>query len=414
MHKTDNDPPRHRAHIGGNKRRRFPDGRWPVAMVGVLLLATIACSRPRSLQGFGSQSPSNLSTQLPSVVPPTKTATPSPTPTKISTVTQVPIPSPTPIALSEGNLEEIQPLHVLSGPASGVTDMTISPDGKLVAASSLDGTIWLWRVSDGGFVRILQGHSDSVLSLDFSPDGTLLASGSSDRTVKMWRVDDGALVRTISGSFIGRVLRVVFSPDGSLFALADHQCFLQLRRADSGVLWRTLAQPDCLARQEGTVSAWGLTFSPDGEQLLAGESRPCCGGSLQLWDVDEYRPPITLLGYHLRFRDLAYSPDGSMLAVAFEGSSVFWLIDADGGDPLRTFEDHSFQVNSLAFSPNGELLISGSGDQKVHIWRVEDGALLYTLEGHTDDVNSVIFSPDGRTIASGSEDDTVILWGLLP
>jgi WD40 repeat protein len=272
----------------------------------------------------------------------------------------------------------------------------------------------MWRVSDGSLVHTLKGHTNGVQSLALSPDGTLLASGSSDRTVKLWWVDDGSLVRTISGSFIGRVLRVAFSPDGSFFAMADDRCFIQIRRTNSGVLWQTLAQPNCLARLEGTVSAWGLTFSPDGKYLLAGESRPCCGGSLQQWAVDEYRPQATLLDYDLRFRDLTYSPDGSMLAVAFEGSPVFWLINKDGGDPLRTFEGHSYQVNSLAFSPSGELLVSGSRDQNVRIWRVEDGALLYTLEGHTSDVNSVTFSPDGSTIASGSEDGTVILWGLGP
>jgi WD40 repeat protein len=295
-----------------------------------------------------------------------------------------------------------------------VTQVVISPDSEVVAASSLDGFLWLWRVSDGSLVHTLKGHTDGVQSLALSPDGTLLASGSRDRTVKLWRIEDGSLVRTISGLFIGRVLRVAFSPDGSLFAMADDRCFVQIRRTNSGVLWHTLAQPNCFARLEGTVSAWGLTFSQDGEYLLAGESRPCCGGSLQQWEVDEYRPPATLLDYDLRFRDLTYSPDGSMLAVAFDGSPVFWLINKDGGDPLRTFEGHSYQVNSLAFSPSGELLVSGSRDQKVRIWRLEDGALLYTLEGHTDTVNSVSFSPDGSTIASGSEDGTVILWGLGP
>jgi WD40 repeat protein len=69
-------------------------------------------------------------------------------------------------------------------------------------------------------------------------------------------------------------------------------------------------------------------------------------------------------------------------------------------------------VNSVTFSPDGALLASGSRDQKVRLWRVEDGDLLYTLEGHTDEVNSVVFSYDGSLIASGSDDDTVILWAL--
>jgi WD40 repeat protein len=397
-------------------KRWSPDRRWPVFLVGALLLAMIACARPRQLvqQSRGLSAPSSASPQFPSPAPPTKTLRPSVTPTRVFTATQTSIPTPIPVPINQDNSDKIQPLYVLSGPADSVTQVVISPDSKLVAASSRDGNIWMWWLSDGNLVHTFKDHTEGVQSLAFSPDGTLLASGSRDRTVKIWQVEDGSLVRTVSGSFIGRVLRVAFSPDGSLFAMADDRCFLQIRRTNSGVLKQTLAQPNCLAWLEGTVSAWGLTFSPDGKYLLAGESRPCCGGSLQQWVVDEYRPHSTLLDYDLRFQDLTYSPDGSMLAVAFEGSPVFWLVNKDGGDPLRTFEGHSYEVNSIAFSPSGEFLVSGSRDQKVRIWRVEDGALLITLEGHTDDVNSVSFSSDGSTIASGSEDGTVILWGVGP
>lgn len=414
MHKTGNDGSPHLSHIGEKIGRWFTDRHCSIFMVGALLLATIACAGPQqiALERRGSGALPSPSTQFPSPV--TKTLRPSNTPTSVSTSTQTSTPTLTPVPLNQDNADEIRPRYVLRGPTDGVTQVVISEGSDIVAASSLDATVWLWRVSDGSLVHSLIGHTDGVQSLALSPDGTILASGSSDRTVKLWRVDNGSLVRTIRGSFIGRVLRVVFSPDGSLFAMADDRCFVQIRRTNSGVLWQTLAQPNCLAYLEGTVSAWGLTFSPDGEYLLTGESRPCCGGSLQQWAVDEYRPPATLLDYDLRFRDFTYSPDGSMLAVAFEGSPVFWLINTEGGDPIRTFEGHAYQVNSLTFSPNGELLVSGSGDQKVRIWRVEDGALLYTLEGHVDEVNSVTFSPDGSTIASGSEDGTVILWGLGP
>ena len=82
-------------------------------------------------------------------------------------------------------------IHTLRGHVNNVHAVTCSPDGSLLASGSGDGTIKLWRVSDGQEIRTLKRHDDRVSSVTFSPDGSMLASGSQDGTVRLWRVSNG-------------------------------------------------------------------------------------------------------------------------------------------------------------------------------------------------------------------------------
>lgn len=337
----------------------------------------------------------------------------TPSPVVEADPTLEPKPSPTLIEpISSSNLSPLEPLHILQGHTDDITDVAFSPDGSLLASSSMDGEIRLWRTADGGLERILRGHQDQVLSLDFSPDGSMLLSGSDDRTARMWRVADGSLLKSIGNDLLGRVLEVAYSPEGSLIALAGHNCIVELRSAPSGMLRRTLAQPRCVARQGGSVSNWGIFFSPTGDRIVTGDGRPCCGGSIHSWQIEGFSSPELIRGYNLVIRDLASTSDGSAWVVAFVGSSNIWLLCPDKPYEPMLLEGHFYRVNSVDISPGDELVASGSRDATIRLWQVESGIALRTLEGHSDGVNVVAFSPQGRVIASGSEDDTVILWGL--
>jgi WD40 repeat protein len=88
------------------------------------------------------------------------------------------------------------------------------------------------------------------------------------------------------------------------------------------------------------------------------------------------------------------------------------LIDTSSWQVIRTLEGHTSGVNSVAFSPDGKLLASGSTDWTIKLWEVATGSPVRTLYGHTWVVNSVAFSPDGRLLASSSSDDTIKLWDI--
>ena len=119
----------------------------------------------------------------------------------------------------------------------------------------------------------------------------------------------------------------------------------------------------------------------------------------------------TLTGHTLIVSDVVFSPDGQIIASgSYDGTIHLW--DTDIGIHLCTLTGHTSIINSVSFSPDGKILASGSWDKTIRLWDVATGKQLDTLIGHTGSIECVLFSSDGKILASGSRDKTIRLWDV--
>lgn len=153
----------------------------------------------------------------------------------------------------------------------------------------------------------------------------------------------------------------------------------------------------------GVLSA---TFSPDGKLLATSIDREIC-----LWSVANIQQIITYISHTNWVQSLAFSPDGQILASGSNDQTVrLWCVDT--GECLRSLSGHRNRVIFTTFTPNGQTLITGSEDQTVRLWDVNTGACLRVLEIPINWVLSIALSPDGQTLATGSDRTTVKFWDI--
>lgn len=117
----------------------------------------------------------------------------------------------------------------------------------------------------------------------------------------------------------------------------------------------------------------------------------------------------TLSGHSSWVMSLAISPDGrTLISGSLDDRIMIW--DLITGDCLSVLVGHTKSINAIAITPDGKTLISGSDDDSIKQWQLPDGKLIRSLSGHCRDVNAIAISPDGQFFASGSEDRTICIW----
>jgi WD40 repeat protein/serine/threonine protein kinase len=279
-----------------------------------------------------------------------------------------------------------------------------SPDGKMLAVAGFGQFfVEIWDVP--GRKRIeppLQSEEGYLVT--FSPRGDLLAADGV-KEIRVWRTDNWSLAKQLP--LAGRVQFLKFSRDGKQLA--------GLSWPDEATVWEvdqwTIVRQMRGVRPDG-YHMGALDFSPDGKALVIGDySR-----RLQVVDLASGNTDVNIPKAHPEgITSVAWSPNGSLIASGsgYSGGPIR-LWNATSGESLGELEGHTSAIYELVFSTNGLRLYSASGDQTIRIWDVQEKECLATLRGSSDEICGLALSPDGTTLASGCKDGVVAFWSALP
>jgi WD40 repeat protein len=307
---------------------------------------------------------------------------------------------------------------IVSKHTSDIHRATFSPDGNWVLTASNDGTSQLNPVPGGARFpsQVLRGHRMGVNWAAFDRDSTLVVTGAKDMTARIWAIRKEQPL-SVELPHPDDVWAVAVSPvNAQHIASASSDGLVRIWSP----LWN---KPMELKGHERMVRA--AAFSPDGQWLVtAGMDK-----RLLLWSISDLKdpgvsPPMKAT-YESRKEDVvhravAFTPkDERRVATGgSDGTVYFWRLEGSGAE--TTLQEESFHltgkhdgtIRSIAFSTEGDLLITGSEDKLAKVWEVSTGEVKQILQQHSDWVRSVAISPDGALALTASQDGTALVWNL--
>ncbi|MEK6581809.1 MAG: hypothetical protein AABZ25_05425, partial [Nitrospirota bacterium] len=315
-----------------------------------------------------------------------------------------------------------------------VISAVCSPDGRYIAAGYQDGTVRVWDVFTGKMLRRINVDPDvarfvmatggplGVMTVNFSPDGKYLITGNVAGYVKIWDVETGKeyidleskimLGAGVKGAAIIYDRKRIYALAKKGFWMPSAPITIRVWDLVSGKKIKDISISD---------TSYPLTsfFSADGKYVLIRTERAIkyldIDSEKEVWSKDvEARvlnqAPAYVTSEIFRFNNVvALSSDKRY--VLSGGKATLKLRDAMSGREIKSFEGHTAEIHSVAFSPDGKLAVSGSADGTVRVWDLESSKEIKKLESYSGEVRSVVISPNGRYVVS-TQDASVRIWDI--
>ena len=279
-----------------------------------------------------------------------------------------------------------------------VTAAAFSNNGKLLATGAADGKLIIFDATEWKIKKILKEHTLDITSISFNPINDYIVTGSKDNTVKIWDGVSGGSLFTLR-EHTKPVNSSVFSPDGKNIATASSDNTIKIWNASTGEIkssWNADSK-------EVTALAW----SSDGKFIVSGGS----SGTIILWEVASGNK-LAETNFKAKINTIVFSPDVQYFAAAGEDKKVgIWNIESK--ELVSEISAHDKDINAIAFSDKGNLMVSVSTDASLKIWdtgklkigkkkfmkdAVEPKLSVSNLTLSDDNYNGIIENPEKPTI----------------
>ena len=316
------------------------------------------------------------------------------------------------------------------------TPIAFSPDGKTLAAATLDQKpdaaevdkkIRLWDVASGKEIGAFS-VPEAVLFLAFTPDGqALLGATLSPDAFKNLTADAIADAKSLTEIMMGKAkpamkmnfkmyLVQAFTLEGKKLGepeKLDRERHASLIRQDGrivsvsvklkGQAFAATNSAETIDRK--TLAVAGISVPADFSKPFA---TPIPQNAVLFWDLAKEEPLTVFTGIKDSVTGLAFAPDGKTLAGTT--GKVIRIWEAPTGKELLALMGHTASLSAVTYSRDGKMVASGSQDGMVKVWDAATGEELNTLKGHKTHVASLVFAPDDKTLASVGADGLIKLW----
>jgi WD40 repeat protein len=246
-----------------------------------------------------------------------------------------------------------------------------------------------------GTVRFRQGNTIHAVAI--SPDGKTIASAGYPSTIHLWDTATGKRVRSLEGSE-SWIYSLAFLPDGKTLVSSGD---------DQSIHFWDVATGKQIRRLDKAGSR--LAIAPDGKTMVSYDYPSV----VRIWDVASGKQLHQLQRLKGTIYALAFSPDGETLAWGGgdDGNEIhLHLADVATGKELRRCQGKGSYVRSLAFTPDGKTLASAGNRQRIRLWEVATGNETRRLGVPEDYLGAILFAPDGKTLISGHNDGSMTVW----